>query len=111
MRHCNWIRFVKSSSNIDDVNFVAVTIKEEPVFQAVKHVKPNDPIVVFFDAEEENRKQEPEVTDREIPEQEQSPEIGKLNNILARYNICCNNVNYGTFYSQIICHITMVFSM
>ncbi|OWF47824.1 zinc finger protein 629-like [Mizuhopecten yessoensis] len=75
VRHCNWIRFVKSSSKVDDVNFVAVNIKGEPVFQAVKHVTPNDPIVVFFDAEEESPKPKPEAISREIPVQEQSPEI------------------------------------
>ena len=49
VRHCNWIRFSKSSGNINDVNFIAAIVKDQPVYQAIRPVKPNDEIVIFFD--------------------------------------------------------------
>ncbi|XP_052060500.1 zinc finger protein 235-like [Mytilus californianus] len=49
VRHCNWIRFSKSSGNINDVNFIAAIVKDQPIYQTIRPVKPNDEIVVFFD--------------------------------------------------------------
>ena len=75
MRHCNWIRFVKASTNIDDVNIVAVTVKNEPIFQAIKDIKPNDEIVVFFETDKQKVKANIVKTEpNEVPEQEKSPE-------------------------------------
>lgn len=49
VRHCNWIRFSKSSTNIKDVNFLATIVQGEPLYQTIRQIKPNDEIVVFFD--------------------------------------------------------------
>ncbi|XP_070203278.1 uncharacterized protein [Littorina saxatilis] len=48
VRHCNWVRFVKVSSNPDDVNVIGSKFKGEVFYQVIKHVKPNDELVVLF---------------------------------------------------------------
>lgn len=48
VRHCNWIRFVKASSDSDKVNIISSIVKGHPFFQVVKPIKPNDELVVLF---------------------------------------------------------------
>ena len=49
VRHCNWVRFIRSSTNVDDVNTVATKVRDEPLFQIVKEVPPNGELLVYFD--------------------------------------------------------------
>ena len=49
VRHCNWVRFVKSSTNIAEVNIVGLSVQGDTIFQALKPIHPNDELVVFFD--------------------------------------------------------------
>jgi hypothetical protein len=49
VRHCNWLRFLKSSDNVDEVNMVAVKVEGQLLFQTVRPFRPNDEIVVYFD--------------------------------------------------------------
>jgi len=97
VRHCNWIRFTKSSTNIDDVNVVAVKAKDEPIFQTVKNIKPNDEIIVFYDATDEKIQPEPEVLPKEITDQEKSPEIGKLSVYKFLYTYFHSYIMFFTF--------------
>jgi hypothetical protein len=48
VRHCNWLRFLKSSDNVDEVNMVAVKVEGYSLFQTVRPIRPNDEIVVYF---------------------------------------------------------------
>ncbi|PVD26915.1 hypothetical protein C0Q70_12063 [Pomacea canaliculata] len=48
VRHCNWIRFVKASSDSDKVNIISSIVKGHPFFQVIKPIKPNDELVVLF---------------------------------------------------------------
>ncbi|KAL4229844.1 hypothetical protein ACF0H5_010236 [Mactra antiquata] len=48
VRHCNWVRFLKTSDVIDDVNIVGLKIKGEVVFQTVKTILPNEEIVAYL---------------------------------------------------------------
>lgn len=78
VRHCNWIRFSKSSGNINDVNFIAAIVKDQPVYQAIRPVKPNDEIVIFFD--HVNDQHEADETIEEIDvvgDTDECPEISK----------------------------------
>ena len=45
VRHCNWIRFLKTSDVINDVNLVGMKMKNEVVFQTIKTILPNEEIV------------------------------------------------------------------
>lgn len=59
VRHCNWIRFLKSSNNLDDVNMVGVKVDGEAIFQTVKIIRPNEEVLAFFDITgEENTERE-----------------------------------------------------
>ncbi|KAK7499811.1 hypothetical protein BaRGS_00008902 [Batillaria attramentaria] len=51
VRHCNWVRFVKASNNPDEVNVISSKVKGHPFFQVIKHIKPNDELVVLFHSE------------------------------------------------------------
>ena len=55
VRHCNWVRFVRSSANVDDVNIVATKVRGEPLFQIVKEVPPNGELLVYFDDDASDR--------------------------------------------------------
>ena len=55
VRHCNWVRFVRSSTNVDDVNIVATKVRGEPLFQIVKEVPPNGELLVYFDDDASDR--------------------------------------------------------
>ena len=48
MRRCNWVRFLKTSDVIDDVNLVGFQIKDDVMFQVVKSVAPNEEIVAYL---------------------------------------------------------------
>lgn len=48
VRHCNWVRFLKISDVIGDVNMVGFKIKDEIVFQVVKTILPNEEIVAYL---------------------------------------------------------------
>ena len=52
VRHCNWVRFLRSSTNIDEVNMVAVRVKGQTLFQVVTQIPPNGELTVYFDATE-----------------------------------------------------------
>lgn len=51
MRHCNWVRFLKTSDVIDDANVVGVRAKHETVFQVTRTVLPNEEIVAYLHRE------------------------------------------------------------
>ncbi|KAI0225023.1 hypothetical protein LSAT2_023998 [Lamellibrachia satsuma] len=55
VRHCNWVRFVRSSTNVDDVNTVATKVRGQPLFQIVKAVPPNGELLVYFDDDASDR--------------------------------------------------------
>ena len=38
VRHCNWVRFVQSTRCIDDVNIVAIKVREHTVYQVIKRL-------------------------------------------------------------------------
>ncbi|KAJ8316390.1 hypothetical protein KUTeg_006404 [Tegillarca granosa] len=66
VRHCNWIRFIKSSTDISSVNMIATRVKDQPVYQTIKLIKPNDEIVVFFDVQDEDQEPEPELVSESV---------------------------------------------
>lgn len=52
VRHCNWVRFLRTSSEYtDDVNLVGTKIKGEPMYEAVKTIPANSELVVYFPPE------------------------------------------------------------
>lgn len=52
VRHCNWIRFLRSTSDFDEVNLVARQLKNRgPVFQVIRPVPSNGELRVYFDDE------------------------------------------------------------
>lgn len=48
LRHCNWVRFLRTSDVTNDINMVGFKIKDEVMFQVVKTVLPNEEIVAFL---------------------------------------------------------------
>lgn len=49
VRHCNWVRFVRTTRTYsDDVNVVGTKIKGEPIYEAVKTIGANSELVVYF---------------------------------------------------------------
>lgn len=48
-RHCNWIRFLRTSSTYsEEVNVIGSRVKGEPIFEVVKNIPANTELVVFF---------------------------------------------------------------
>ena len=41
MRHCNWVRFIQTTSNSDEVNMVARKVNDRPVFEIVRPIPSN----------------------------------------------------------------------
>ena len=76
VRHCNWIRFLESSANIDDVNIVASIIEGQPIFQVVKEIPPNSKILAFFETEEENNQPVEEVVTRKMENEDEMDKQG-----------------------------------
>lgn len=54
VRHCNWVRFLKTSDVTDNVNVVGLKIKGEVVFQTVKTILPNEEIVAYLQRADDN---------------------------------------------------------
>ena len=54
VRHCNWVRFLKTCDVIDDANVVGVKIKGEIVYQTIKTILPNEEIVAYLQRTDEN---------------------------------------------------------
>ena len=50
MRHCNWVRFLRASSDVDAVNLVATRVDGSAIFQVVKTIPPNGELLVYFDS-------------------------------------------------------------
>lgn len=51
MRHCNWVRFVKDSTDTEKVNVISSKVKGHCFFQVIKPIKPNEELVVLFHTE------------------------------------------------------------
>ncbi|GIY49868.1 zinc finger protein 45 [Caerostris darwini] len=50
VRHCNWIRFLKSSPTLsNEVNLLGTLVKGEPVFEAVRTIPSNTELVVYLE--------------------------------------------------------------
>ena len=49
VRHCNWVRFLKYSTSLEEVNIVGIKLKGEVIFQTVKKILPNDEIVAYLE--------------------------------------------------------------
>lgn len=48
-RHCNWVRFLRTSTTYsEDVNVIGTRVKGEPLFEVVKNIPANTELVVFF---------------------------------------------------------------
>lgn len=54
VRHCNWVRFLQTSDDIDSTNIVGVKVKGEVVFQTVKTILPNEEIVAYLQRADDN---------------------------------------------------------
>ncbi|XP_014250296.1 zinc finger protein 287 [Cimex lectularius] len=49
VRHCNWVRFLRTSTTYSDqVNIIGTKIKGEPIYEAVKNIPANSELVVYF---------------------------------------------------------------
>ncbi|KAL3880226.1 hypothetical protein ACJMK2_032475 [Sinanodonta woodiana] len=49
VRHCNWVRFLKSTISIHEANMVGVMVKGHPVFQTIRTILPNEEIAAYMD--------------------------------------------------------------
>ncbi|CAL1269325.1 unnamed protein product [Larinioides sclopetarius] len=50
VRHCNWIRFLKSSPSLNnEVNLLGSLVKGEPVFEAIRTIPSNTELVVYLE--------------------------------------------------------------
>ena len=49
VRHCNWVRFLKTSANLGDVNMIGVKVKGEVIYQTTETILPNEEIVAFLE--------------------------------------------------------------
>ena len=58
VRHCNWVRFLKYSTCLEDANIVGIKVKDEVVFQTVKTILPNEEIVAFLEDLEKEQERE-----------------------------------------------------
>ncbi|WAR00442.1 ZN239-like protein [Mya arenaria] len=62
VRQCNWVRFLKTSDVVDDVNIVGVHVKGEAVFQVLRTVLPNEEIVAYLHRDDSSQTlQDPDV--------------------------------------------------
>ena len=41
VRHCNWVRFLRASTNMNDVNVIARRVNKRPQFQVIKPLPVN----------------------------------------------------------------------
>jgi len=41
VRHCNWVRFLQATSNMNDVNVIARRVNKQPQFQVIKPLSVN----------------------------------------------------------------------
>ncbi|KAL5020339.1 hypothetical protein ScPMuIL_003231 [Solemya velum] len=86
VRHCNWVRFMKSSNKAADANVIAIIINSRPIFHTVRQLKPNEEIVVFFDEPEMTSAPDIEdvvVVDVDMDEKSESP-APQANELLMR---------------------------
>ncbi|KAK3107874.1 hypothetical protein FSP39_024142 [Pinctada imbricata] len=72
VRHCNWVRFLKSSTNFKEVNIVGTKSEGAVIFQTIKNIKPNDELIAYFDCPERENTTEEET---EISEELLEPKI------------------------------------
>lgn len=56
---------------------VATRAKDQPVYQTIKLIKPNDEIVVFFDVQDEEQEPEPEVVSESVVDGNDTVPFGK----------------------------------
>ncbi|CAG5129637.1 unnamed protein product, partial [Candidula unifasciata] len=48
VRHCNWVRFVKSTTDSDTANIISSKVKGQSFYQVIRAIKPNEEIKVWF---------------------------------------------------------------
>ncbi|KAK9507264.1 hypothetical protein O3M35_007165 [Rhynocoris fuscipes] len=49
VRHCNWVRFLRTSSTYSDqVNIIGTKIKGEPIYEVVKSIPANSELTVYY---------------------------------------------------------------
>lgn len=48
VRHCNWVRFLQATTNMNDVNLVARRVNKQPQFQVIKPLPVNAELKVFL---------------------------------------------------------------
>ena len=48
VRHCNWVRFIQTTSNSDEVNMVARKVNDRPVFEIVRPIPSNGELKACF---------------------------------------------------------------
>ncbi|XP_066283005.1 zinc finger protein 135-like [Branchiostoma lanceolatum] len=53
VRHCNWVRFLRSADNEDDVSLVGYREKDRVYFKVVKLVPPNTELLATFQRDRE----------------------------------------------------------
>jgi len=41
VRHCNWVRFLRATTNMNDVNMIARRVNKQPQFQVIKPLPVN----------------------------------------------------------------------
>ena len=74
VRHCNWVRFLRSSNSMADVNIEAMIVDGDPVFRTLKSIAPNEELCTFFEEEEKEEEEEVvvvvEVVEDEVEEEE-----------------------------------------
>ena len=51
VRQCNWVRFLRSSNDVCEVNVIAQIVDSVPMFQVVRPIKVSEELVAFFDEE------------------------------------------------------------
>jgi len=48
VRHCNWVRFLQATTNMNDVNVVARRVNKQPQFQVIKSLPVNAELKVAY---------------------------------------------------------------
>ncbi len=80
VRHCNWVRFLQSTPNMNDVNIVGTRERGRPIFRVVKRIQPNDELKAYFELDKSVQKDE--VVAKETLSLDDSPD--KENLLLCR---------------------------